>query len=84
MIDIKDKIVKCSSEKLPFKDRFFNLVVSINVFHNLNLNGCKNFIRDLQGLSAGKALLQVVAFRNNREHSIFKDWIFTAKTYLIP
>jgi len=40
MIDIKDKIIKYSSEKLPFKDRFFNAVVSINVFHNLNLNGC--------------------------------------------
>jgi len=58
--------------------------VSINVFHNLNLNGCKNFIRDLQRVSAGKALIQIDAFRNHRELSIFKDWIFTPKTYLMP
>jgi len=79
MIDIKDKIIRCSSKKLPLKDRFFNAVVSINVFHNLNLNGCKNFIRDLQRVSAGKALIQVDAFRNHRELSIFKDWFLLQK-----
>ena len=33
--EIKDKLIVCNSNELPFEDDFFDLVISINVFHNL-------------------------------------------------
>ena len=84
MTDIKNKIIKCSCEKLPFEDNYFDAVVAINVIHNLDLTGCKNSIKEIQRVSGGKAFIQVDAFRDEKELLIFKDWMLTAKTYLKP
>lgn len=66
MPDIKNKIIKCSCEKLPFEDNYFDAVVAINVIHNLDLTGCKNSIKEIQRVSGGKAFIQVDAFRDEK------------------
>ena len=71
-------------KNLDYPNNFFNGVVSINTVHNLEINDCINSIKEIQRVSNGNAFIQVDAYRNDKELSIFKDWMLTAKTYLKP
>ena len=70
-------------KKLDFKDNSFDLVIGINVVHNLNYSLCKKSIKEIQRVSGGKVFIQV-GYRNENELKILKKWIVTAKTYLKP
>ena len=82
--EIKDKISIGNCVNLKYQDNYFNGVVSINTVHNLELEECVNAIKEIQRVSNGNAFIQVDAYRNDKELSLFKDWMLTAKTYLKP
>ena len=84
MSSVKSKIKIMNCKKLDFKDNSFDLVIGINVVHNLSTNFCKKSIEEIQRVSGGKAFIQVDAYRNDNELKILKKWIVTAKTYLKP
>ena len=84
MNSVKSKIKIMNCKKLDFKDNSFDLVIGINVVHNLNYSLCKKSIKEIQRVSGGKAFIQVDAYRNENELKILKKWIVTAKTYLKP
>ena len=84
MESIKNKIRIGNCSDLPFEDNFFDASVAINTIHNLELDECKNAIKEIQRVSGGKAFIQVDAYRNDEELELFKDWMLTAKTYLKP
>lgn len=81
---VKNNIQIMNCKKLNFKDNSFDLVVAINVVHNLNYNQCKKSIQEIQRVSGGNAFIQVDAFRSENELKILKRWVVTAKTYLKP
>ena len=76
------KIMNC--KKIKYKTNSFDGLVAINVVHNLNMEQCKNSIKEIQRVSKGKAFIQVDAYRDEFEFKILKKWILTAKTYLKP
>jgi len=84
MKSVKSNIKIMNCKKLNFKNNSFDLVIGINVVHNLNYSQCKKAIMEIQRVSGGKAFIQVDAYRNNNELKILKKWIVTAKTYLKP
>lgn len=84
MSSVKSKINIMNCKKLNFKDNSFDLVIAINVVHNLSSNLCKKSIKEIQRVSGGKAFIQVDAYRNDNELKILKKWIVTAKTYMKP
>lgn len=71
-------------KKIKYKTNSFDGLVAINVVHNLNMEQCKNSIKEIQRVSKGKAFIQVDAYRDEFELKILKKWILTAKTYLKP
>jgi ubiquinone/menaquinone biosynthesis C-methylase UbiE len=81
---IKKKIKICDCKKLPFKDNFFDFVISVNTIHNLSKNQCIQSLKEIQRVSKGKAFVQVDAYTNKREYKKFLDWMLTAKTFLTP
>ncbi len=83
-LEIKNNIITSNCKQLDFKDNYFDAVVSINTIHNLDLDDCKNALREIQRVSGGNAFIQVDAYRDEEELEIFKDWMLTAKTYLKP
>ena len=82
--EIKNQLIVGSAEKLPFNDNSFDLVISINTIHNLDLNKCLQSIKEIQRVSNGKAFIQVDAYNNDEELQAFKDWMLTAKTFMKP
>lgn len=68
--------------ELPFDNRCFDLVIAINVVHNLELEGCKRGIREIQRVSRKHAFIQVDAWRTEEERKRLEDWIVTCKTHM--
>jgi ubiquinone/menaquinone biosynthesis C-methylase UbiE len=81
---IKKKIKICNCKKLPFKDNFFDFVISTNTVHNLNKADCINAIKEISRVSKGKSFIQVDSYTNKKEYKKFLDWMLTAKTFLTP
>jgi len=73
--------VGCAS-KLPFEDRSFDLVISINTVHNLPLAECKQALREIERVSRGRAFVTVDAWRTEAERERLMKWILTALTYM--
>jgi hypothetical protein len=71
-----------SAEKLPYPDRSFDLVVSINSIHNLPLEKCKHALREMERVSRSHKFVTVDAWRTEEEHQRLLDWILTAETYM--
>ena len=84
MESVKSKIDIMNCKKLKFRNNSFDLVIGINVVHNLKNKLCKKAIKEIQRVSGGNAFIQVDAYRNDNELKILKKWIVTAKTYLKP
>jgi trans-aconitate methyltransferase len=71
-----------SAEKLPYPDKSFDLVLSINSIHNLPLAQCKEALREMERVSRAHKFLTVDAWRSEEEHQRLLDWILTAETYM--
>jgi ubiquinone/menaquinone biosynthesis C-methylase UbiE len=84
MLSIKKYIKTCNCVQLPFKDNYFDFVVSINTIHNLKEKQCLSALKEIQRVSNGKAFIQVDAYTNKKEYKSFLDWMLTAKTFLTP
>jgi len=84
ILNIKKNIKIMNCKKLKYKSNFFDGLVAINVVHNLEIEQCKEAIKEIQRVSKGKAFIQVDAYRDEIELKVLKKWILTAKTYLKP
>jgi len=86
MINVKENILISDCIKLPFPDNYFDAVTAINTIHNLEYEGCKTAILEMQRVCKNKnnIFIQVDAYTNEDEKKYFEDWLLTAKTYLKP
>jgi SAM-dependent methyltransferase len=73
--------VGCATQ-LPYADRSFDLVISINTIHNLPLDECKQALREIERVSRGRSFITVDAWRTEAEHERLLKWILTALTYM--
>jgi len=67
---------------LPYADRSFDLVVSINTVHNLDLEGSKRALREIQRVARRHAFVMVDAWRTDEERERMRRWNLTALTYM--
>lgn len=82
MEDMRDRIQVANAKSLPFPDQSFDLVISINTVHNLELEECKTALREIQRVSRRHAFLTVDAWRNDQERERMLKWNLTALTYM--
>lgn len=73
-----------SAEKLPFPDRAFDCVLSINTIHNLPRPKAVEAVREIQRLSGGRAYVQVDSYRTPAQKALFEDWVLTALFHDYP
>jgi SAM-dependent methyltransferase len=77
---VKPHLQVGNAKQLPYPDRSFDLVISINTVHNLELEECKQALREIQRVSRGKAFIVVDAWRNEEERERLERWVVTCKT----
>jgi len=67
---------------LPFENKSFDVVISINTVHNLERNECAKALQEIERVSRGKSYITVDAYRNEEEKKRMFDWNLTAKTIM--
>ncbi len=82
--DVIGRISICNAKKLPYPDKSFDLVISLNTLHNLNKYDCMKSLKEIQRISKGKSFVQVDSYRNFKEKKIFLNWVLTAKYHDYP
>jgi cyclopropane fatty-acyl-phospholipid synthase-like methyltransferase len=84
MDDVRPFVVIASADRLPFVDRAFDLVISINTIHNLELNRCRQAIQEMERVSRAHKYVQVDSFLTEEQRENFERWQLTALTYFAP
>ena len=80
--DIKPFVQAGNATHLPFPDKSFDVVISINTIHNLPLRECQQALREIQRVARKGAFITVDAYRTPEEKVRMDAWNLTALTYM--
>jgi len=70
--------------ELPFPDKSFQALISINTVHNLGRDDAIRAIREIERLAPGRGYVQVDSYRTPEQREIFLQWVLTAKFHDYP
>ncbi len=80
--DMQPNVQVANVKKLPFEDKSFDVVISINTVHNLEKDECAIALQEIERVSRGKSFVTVDAYRNDEERELMYAWNLTAKTIM--
>ena len=80
--EVKKFLKVGNAKSLPYEDNSFDLVISINTTHNLEINQCKKALSEMERVSRKDKYLIVDAYSNEIEKDRIFAWNLTAKTIL--
>ncbi len=83
-LDMVGRIHRGDILDLHFPDNSFDLVLSINIVHNLDEEHLSLAFKELQRVSRKDCFITVDSYRNEEEKAIFEDWVLTAKSHGYP
>ena len=78
--EIKKFVKIGNAKKLPFQDRFFDLVISINTLHNLKKKDCIIALSEINRVTKKNAFVTLDAYKNHRQKQRMKMWNLQAKS----
>ncbi len=84
MEDVRGALVRGSADRLPFADRSFDLVLAINVLHNLDRPRCIEAFREVERVARGDRFVQVDSWYNEEQRENLMKWVLTAVTFYEP
>lgn len=77
---MRDHVSVADAKDLPFDNDSFDVVISINTVHNLDLDECKTALREIERVARKGAFVTVDAYRSDEEKERMYAWNLTAKT----
>jgi SAM-dependent methyltransferase len=80
--DMKPHVSVADARRLPFPDRSFDAVISINTVHNLDRDELAVALREIMRVSRGGAYVTVDAYRSDEEKERMFAWNLTARTIM--
>ena len=80
--DMRSYVQVGDASELPYPDKSFDLVISINTIHNLPLDRCKKALQEIKRVSRSHSFITVDAWRNDEEKERMLKWNLTAQTYM--
>lgn len=72
------------AKSLPFPDRHFDLVISLNTLHNLYCYELDAALREMQRVTRKSAYLVVESYRNEEEKANLLYWQLTCESFCTP
>lgn len=82
MDDMKPYVQVADAFDLPFPDKSFDFVISINTIHNLERQECGQALKEIERVSRKGSFITVDAYRNVEEKERMYAWNLTAKTIM--
>lgn len=80
--EIKEDLIVGNATNLPYEDNSFDVVISINTVHNLDIENCAKALKEIQRVSKKYSFITVDAYRNDKEKELMYAWNLTAKTIM--
>ncbi len=80
--NIKKNIKVGTCTKIPFKDNYFDLVISISTIHNLSKKEIPRAINEINRVGKKKSFIRVKAYKNSKEKKFIDEWNLVAKSNL--
>ena len=82
MEDVKKNLIVGNAKNLPFEDNEFDVVISINSIHNLDIEDCGKSLREIERVSKKNSFITVDAYSNDIEKKRMEAWNLTGKTIM--
>ena len=82
MDDMKPYVQVANAFDLPFSDKSFDFVISVNTIHNLERQECGQALKEIERVSRKGSFITVDAYRNAEEKERMYAWNLTAKTIM--
>jgi SAM-dependent methyltransferase len=82
--EVKPFLQVGNATSLPFPDRSFDLVISLNTLHNLYCYELEAALREMQRVKKKNAYLVVESYRNESEKANLLYWQLTCETFATP
>jgi protein-L-isoaspartate(D-aspartate) O-methyltransferase len=73
-----------SAEDLPYEDRSFDLVISINTLHNLMIDQLWLALAEIERVARGSKYVTTESYRNEREKVNLLYWQLTCRSFYSP
>ena len=73
-----------TAEKLPFPDRSFDFVLSLNTIHNFPRPQAVRAMAEIERVSRGKSFVVVDSYHTAEQKEIFESWVLTAEFHDYP
>ncbi len=82
MEDVKPFLKIASGEKLPYPDKSFDLVISINSIHNLPPDRIVLALKEIERVSRKHSYITIDAWHDDVEKENLYKWVLTAETMM--
>jgi len=82
MESMRPHVQVADARSLPFADKSFDVVISINTVHNLERADCAKALQEIERVARGKSFITVDAYRSEEERERMYAWNLTAKTIM--
>jgi SAM-dependent methyltransferase len=82
MEPVKEDLVLCPYEKLPFDDNSFDFVMAFASIYMLNFGNVLSALREIQRVGKGKSYVTLGAYRTKEEKELFLEWTLLGTTVL--
>lgn len=80
---VEHRLYLASANSIPWSDKYFDLVVSINTIHNLPHKWCIHALQEIERVGK-KAYIVVDSYHTPKEKELFEQWVLTAETHGYP
>ena len=84
MEDIKPFLRVGTAAELPYADKQFDLVVSVNTLHNLYLPDLFQALREIERVVRRHKFIVMDSYRNEREKVNLMYWQITCECFFTP
>ena len=82
--EVKDRMRVGNANLLPFPDKSFDLVISLNTIHNLYCYDAAAALREIERVGRAHKYICVESYRNEEEKVNLLYWQFTCEMFCTP
>jgi len=82
--EIRPFLTQGVAQKLPYPEKSFDLVISLNTLHNLYLFDLMRALREIERVKRGGSYLVVESYRNEEEKANLLHWQLTCECFFTP
>ena len=82
--EIRDRLQVGNATQLPWQDNYFDLVISINTFHNLPNYDLDRALREMERVGKTHKYLCVESYRTEEEKANLLYWQVTCEAFCTP